>query len=483
VGAKKTVTSVEAEEPNNQPTSNQKSSWFKNHRWWLLSVVALIIVGGGLLAIHLSKTSLGALSVAGIPAGRNIPDPSLGSELKTAASAYKITVQYPDGNVQRFALAEAGLEADIDATLARAWSTQKDAHFFSRLAFWKTNEIPLAIKIDEAALQNFINAKATQAYQPVQNANITVSEGNVSITTEASGRGYTIKNPKRTIENSAAKLSKEPLVLRKAELQPTIFAKNLERPKQQLESILAQSVKFNIGYQEIVASRSDIGNWIDIKPNETEGTVEISINADKLFGYINKATYYYQNYRSVIIVTLPDGSKLNLKPGVDGLEPDNKDKLAAALAPKISEASGLSVPIAIEYTNTRTPNYSYDKWIAVDLTAKRLYAYEKTNLVKTYLVSAGAPATPTTPGFHKIYSKVRIQDMRGPNADGSSYFQPNVEWVNYFYGGEAIHGNYWRPTSYFGRINSSHGCVGLLNADAMWVYNWAPVGTPVVTYN
>ncbi len=112
-----------------------------------------------------------------------------------------------------------------------------------------------------------------------------------------------------------------------------------------------------------------------------------------------------------------------------------------------------------------------------------MYAYEKTNLMRTFLVSAGEPGTPTVLGQYAIKTKVAKQDMRGQNTDGSRYSQTNVQWVNYFHQDYAIHGNHWRPTSYFGNINSSHGCVGIVNSDAEWIYNWAPVGTPVIVYD
>jgi lipoprotein-anchoring transpeptidase ErfK/SrfK len=104
-------------------------------------------------------------------------------------------------------------------------------------------------------------------------------------------------------------------------------------------------------------------------------------------------------------------------------------------------------------------------------------------LVHTFLVSAGAPKTPTVLGKYAIYSKLRSQDMTGNNADGSRYFQPAVPYVNYFYGGYAIHGNYWRPDSWFGNINSSHGCIGVNVSDGAWIYNWAAIGTPVIVHS
>jgi lipoprotein-anchoring transpeptidase ErfK/SrfK len=111
-----------------------------------------------------------------------------------------------------------------------------------------------------------------------------------------------------------------------------------------------------------------------------------------------------------------------------------------------------------------------------------MYAYQNGQLVNTFLVTAGAPATPTPIGQFKIFAKYPVQNMTGYNTNGTTYYQPNVQWVNYFYQADAVHGNYWRPLSYFGNINSSHGCVGVVNSDAEWIYNWAPIGTTVIVH-
>jgi lipoprotein-anchoring transpeptidase ErfK/SrfK len=72
--------------------------------------------------------------------------------------------------------------------------------------------------------------------------------------------------------------------------------------------------------------------------------------------------------------------------------------------------------------------------------------------------------------------------MSGFNPDGTKYLQPHVQWINYFYGGDAVHAVYWHPLSWFGAINSSHGCVGVSTDDGKWVYDWAPIGTTVITH-
>ena len=56
----------------------------------------------------------------------------------------------------------------------------------------------------------------------------------------------------------------------------------------------------------------------------------------------------------------------------------------------------------------------------------------------------------------------------------------NVSWVAFIHGGYALHGAYWRST--FG-YSGSHGCINLPVATAQQVFEWAPIGTTVVTHH
>jgi lipoprotein-anchoring transpeptidase ErfK/SrfK len=107
-----------------------------------------------------------------------------------------------------------------------------------------------------------------------------------------------------------------------------------------------------------------------------------------------------------------------------------------------------------------------------------MYAYQYGSVVNTFLVTSGKHSTPTPLGQFYIWEKLRSQTMIGPD-----YVQPNVPWVSYFdHSGDAIHGNYWQPSGVFGNTNTSHGCVGVQGSEAEWVYNWAPIGTPVLVH-
>ncbi|MEO5886338.1 MAG: L,D-transpeptidase family protein [Anaerolineales bacterium] len=111
------------------------------------------------------------------------------------------------------------------------------------------------------------------------------------------------------------------------------------------------------------------------------------------------------------------------------------------------------------------------RWIDVNLSEQRVYAYEGDVVVNSFLVSTGTWRTPTVTGKYPIWIKVRVQDMSGPG-----YYLPDVPHVMFFYKGYGFHGTYWHNN--FG-TPMSHGCVNLTVDDAAWLYNWASVGTVV----
>jgi LysM repeat protein len=114
------------------------------------------------------------------------------------------------------------------------------------------------------------------------------------------------------------------------------------------------------------------------------------------------------------------------------------------------------------------------RWIDVDLSAQRLTAYQGKTAVFSTLISSGLPRTPTVSGRFRIQTKLRSTRMRGPGYD-----LPGVPYTMYFYRGYAIHGTYWHNN--FGHP-MSHGCVNLRTSDAAWLFNWASIGTLVVTH-
>jgi LysM repeat protein len=117
---------------------------------------------------------------------------------------------------------------------------------------------------------------------------------------------------------------------------------------------------------------------------------------------------------------------------------------------------------------------SGEKWIGVNLSTQTITAYQGQTPVRSALVSTGLWGTPTVVGTYSVYAKYVSAPMSGPG-----YYLPNVPHIMYFYKGYGIHGAYWHNN--FG-TPMSHGCVNLSLPDAEWFYNWAPMGTKVVTH-
>lgn len=111
------------------------------------------------------------------------------------------------------------------------------------------------------------------------------------------------------------------------------------------------------------------------------------------------------------------------------------------------------------------------KYILVDVSEQRLYAYENGIQVNTFLVSTGVYGWDTPLGKTDVLAKLPVHDYGGPG-----YWLPNTKWNLRFRPHYYIHSAYWHNN--FGH-RMSHGCVNTSIPDAEWIFNWAEIGTPV----
>jgi lipoprotein-anchoring transpeptidase ErfK/SrfK len=116
------------------------------------------------------------------------------------------------------------------------------------------------------------------------------------------------------------------------------------------------------------------------------------------------------------------------------------------------------------------------KTIVVSVGQQMLWVYKGDKVVLSTYVSTGRAGFDTPIGSFAVLSKLPSQTMEGV-IGGEYYNVPDVPWVLYFTNsGHALHGTYWHNN--FG-TPMSHGCVNLPLDVAAWLYDWAPVGTPV----
>ncbi|HSW85114.1 MAG TPA: L,D-transpeptidase [Candidatus Saccharimonadales bacterium] len=270
----------------------------------------------------------------------------------------------------------------------------------------------------------------------------------------------------------------------------TIAGLNLTVPAASLQSKLqtidSQSASLTVGTHVVNVSPDTIRSWLQITSNKNRSLYYLSIRAGTISTSLNKlANQFVKSPVNQVTVT-ENGVSRVVSAGYNGSALTDANSLttqADQIAKTVMDSKGMNfnTPLQTVPFQAVTPA-AFSKLLVADISTKRMWAFENGQQVNSFLVTAGAPTTPTPIGQFHIYAKYKLQDMKGFNPNGTKYFQPNVPWISYFTAGDAVHGNYWRPASVFGNVNTSHGCLGLPVDQALWVYNWAPIGTTVITH-
>jgi len=107
--------------------------------------------------------------------------------------------------------------------------------------------------------------------------------------------------------------------------------------------------------------------------------------------------------------------------------------------------------------------------------------------IATMPTSTGKPGHETRSGTKVIMSKEQhvVMDAAtlGVSKDDPDYYRLDVYWaMRVTWSGEYIHSAPWSVGSQ-GYANVSHGCINVGPSNAVWLYNFAKVGDPVIVKN
>lgn len=133
--------------------------------------------------------------------------------------------------------------------------------------------------------------------------------------------------------------------------------------------------------------------------------------------------------------------------------------------------------------------------IVVSLREQTARIYENGALVRWSYVTTGRIELPSPPGIHVAMTKSSPVLFISPEPRNSPFwFAPTpVNYaIQYADGGDFIHDAPWRsgfgpgtnlphydPIAFNG---GSHGCINFPEGTMRWLYDWTPVGTPVIVY-
>jgi len=248
------------------------------------------------------------------------------------------------------------------------------------------------------------------------------------------------------------------------------------------ESVLAANTKLSASYTQpltiviliydtqwfITLSSEDLKRYTITNIEVDTGRIDFSINETLFIPDVHKALSAFGD-------TYPDAVPMRIR-----------DEIIYALKKRYEGTSIESVTIHTD-TGPNTDGKKANKYIEIDISQQKLFAFENGMLVYTYRVSTGKDY-PTPIGEFSIQNKnglaySQIYNVWMPYWMGFTYSAEinasfGIHELPYYYSGEnKIH----RPNKFIGAPNTG-GCVALDIGDAKSVYEFADIGTPVIIY-
>lgn len=421
------------------------------------------------------KTTVSAIQVGG-RTNQQFKD-----EIQKSYNSKKIKFTYKN-QIEEVSYKDIGLEYDYNATFNKAISAHRN-NVADLIFFWRNVDIEPQYSIDKTKLNNVLNLKYNKT-DPPKNAELFFSEDQDKfiINPEQSGTGINVDKAYKNISSISRINDKPTIELVESEIKPDIVTSDLERLNSNANEYLNNPITINwLGLTETITN-SQKKDWIKLKNDENKYLSELIINPDEPKNYITNLINNIKKDQATKEVISAEGFQVVIAEGSDGREVINPERYIAQFTDAFSSKQPLTLNIEVKTIPRQVKDYSTGggRWLYVDLSEFKMVAYEGSNPVRTFAISSGTAIFPTVTGNFKVYSKIRSQTMKGGSGTTQDpfYSVPNVEWVSYFTGNYGIHGVYWH--SDFGIKNRSHGCVGITNTEAEWIYNWDSIGTPVI---
>ena len=464
----------------------------KRRRWPLRLVITLlclaVVVGctAGVVAWHYADKAKPGVALAGqdVQGRAGI---ELASVVDRLAEAFSITFTTAGGQSVRAGADELGLTFDHAATIQATITGGGVVDTFALYNPWQPKNIPLAYGVDDAKLQQFLNARLITADKEPKDAAVGYDKKAAKFTVAPGAIGHAINldEAKAAIAKVAAGDRAPSHSLNVVDVPPLISDAAATTAAATANKALAAKLVFTSTLGSYQVPATEIASWISFSPT-AEGMLTVKYDekaateflpptlSKKLAKPAINAKILTANGKDVVRVnTGADGTVVTAESGQEAVT----KSIAALQAGKDLKQA---VKTAVQKKKTvreEVPN-NYDepngaKWIDVNLARQTATTYRGTTKVKTYVIASGinTPDRRTDTGTWYVWLKVPVQTMRG-----EGYVTPNVRWISYFHGGEGFHAAPW--VTNFG-VPHSHGCINMRPAQAKEVYDWAPLGTMV----
>ena len=455
--------------------------------------IAVVLGGAGTAyAAHFQDRALPGSTLAGAPVAGMSRD-EVAAEVRERAAEVSLTLEAGEGT-RTATLAELGYAVDVDATVDavfanRSWSTYATSLMSSR-------DVDAVVTTDPATTDAVIADLVEESGGVGVDATVRLAKDKKSFVAVPAVSGKTVVEStfQNAVVAAARDLTSVTTAVEFVEAVPDVTTEDAKAVAAEANALVAVPVEVSDGEDTHKASAARKASWIAIPTTDGLGTP--TVQAAKVQAWAAKLAKQAKvdTRQGLRNVTASGDVKTVVKQARDGKEVSNADAVAKAAVAALSTGKGYegaftynTVPatwkqrtIADGAENLAYPAAPGEKWIDVNLDRHTMTAYVGAKVVYGPISMVdGQDEKPTVRGTFKVYYKNPMMTMRGNNADGTRYETPDVPWSTFFHEGFALHGAPWRSS--FG-YSASHGCINLPVGVAKWVYDFAPIGTPVVSH-
>jgi len=517
-----------------EPAGEVRLSFVAQHKKLIVratGALLLILSFGGLLTggayiyaeRYKAKIYLGVTVWGEDVGGKSIPEAQ--KVLTDKIQAYKVTIKAPDQDYVATA-EDLGVTYDYEGMITKAFAIGRtDSVFVSNLKRLRllagTIDVPFwqkLVKSDQFAVQP-VSALAQEKFDQyvvklsnnikitAQDSEVKVTAGQVELKPAIYGREVNLELLKSQIRQSIDGFTDEEISVQTTTVKPAIIDTAAQEVMVQAQSVMKRPVVLTYKGVEYRPNQETVSSWITFTKKTGDAKYTLVVDPTKMKGYFDFLGTKINIYPVSRKVRVENGVKqTEVSAGANGTLVDNTQLGRAIAAQLPSQASvTLAIPTYVAPYKTdyeRVIIADWDKYIDVNLTTQTMTACERggVNCVAWGIVS-GKNSTPTPVGTWMVMGRNASVNMTDgtycvDDGNGDDYGRTNgtycllrVQWVTWFKGGGyAVHDadNWRQPWMYgntnFYKLSGSHGCVNAPNGVAKYIYDWAPIGTPVIVH-
>jgi lipoprotein-anchoring transpeptidase ErfK/SrfK len=475
---------MKAKKPKGKRTAQEVTRWAPPRGYFAVVAFLIVLAAGTMLVAALYRDR----ALPGVYVGSVAVNGLAAPEVKQIVEAQKdqLKVVFQDGDTSLTATAaELGMLVDVDTTVENTLAARRVGGIADNLSVWQNQSVPLAYTNDPGVLKEYVARHFPSTYVDPQDAQLEYNAVTKQFDVKKAvlGKGFDIKRFETALPDLARNPRMLVLPVSTIPVEPLIGNEAAEKTQEDINEQIAIKIEFKRdGQVAYTVDAGEIAKWVHFNPDATAGTLTPDFDVAKIEQFLRdqvggKVTTLPQDRK--VIKDKATGQETVVQAGRKGYQVKDTDKLAQDVINALKNRETLSRELDVTEAPFKTVTITgTGKWIEIDLSQQRLTAWIGDEVAGTWLISSGTAKTPTQIGEGRIYAKRTSQTMTGTIA-GEYYYVPNVKWVSYFNGGEAIHGTYWHNN--FGHP-MSHGCINMTEAAAKFIYDFAPIGTKVIVH-